>query len=289
MKQSSRKRRLWTLALCVVLSLAFCLTLQYTAVCDLQSRHARIVSPVYIENTLLRLQNIPHLTGDCVFMGSSITERFPITENISVIAVPSSSFTAACILMDRCVQFSEGTTYVLEVNNLFNGNYWDVLHRTEAWDFYALADSKFFSLSARPVNLLVSYIYLNTASSDQQVGEDECFDTPVEQPEVLKEEPPTEEELQEWSEILQRMQKLRAKGGKLCLAYYPTKDLKGFEESYAKAKKLAVYADVPLLNYNKAEWLPKLVFTDHHHQKPRIPETAKFRNTVARDARKCAR
>lgn len=289
MKQSSRKRRLWTLALCVVLSLAFCLTLQYTAVCDLQSRHARIVSPVHIENTLLRLQNIPHLTGDCVFMGSSITERFPITENTSVIAVPSSSFTAACILMDRCVQFPEGTIYVLEVNNLFNGNYWDVLHRTEAWDFYALADSKFFSLSARPVNLLVSYMYLYATSSDQQVGEDECFDTPVEQPVVLQGEPPTEEELQEWSEILQRMQKLRAKGGKLCLAYYPTKDLKGFEKSYAKAKKLAVYADVPLLNYNKAEWLPKLVFTDHNHQKSRVPETAKFRNTVARDARKCAR
>lgn len=289
MKRSSRKRRLWTLALCVVLSLSFFLTLQYTAACDLQSRHARIVSPVYNENTLLRLQNIPHLTGDCVFMGSSITERFPITENTSVIAVPSSSFTAACILMDRCVQFPQGTTYVLEVNNMFKGNYWDVLHRTETWDFYALADNKILSLSARPVNLLVSYMYLYTASSDQQVGEDECFDTPVEQPEVLKEEPPTEEELQEWSEILQWMQKLRAKGGKLCLACYPSRDLKGYEGAYADAKKLAAYADVPILNYNKAEWLPRLVFTDHHHQKPRVPETAKFRNTVARDARKCAR
>lgn len=285
----TRKHRQRVLAVWVVAGLVFCLVLQYLAATDLQRRHARIVSPVLNENTLLRLQNIPRLTGDCVLLGSSITERMPVTDHVSVIAIPGSSFTAGCILMDRHAHFPRETTYILEVNNLFSGNNWDVLRQTEKWDFYRLADNKFLSRAARPVNQIVSYVYLFSADTNAHMAENDCFDTPIEQPEELSAGAPTPEEMEEWSEVLQRMQELRAKGGKLCMVYYPSNDLKGFEESYKKAQKLAAYANVPLLNYNKAEWLPRVVLTDHHHMDHRAPETMRFRNTVVRDARKCAR
>lgn len=286
----TRKHRLRVLAVWVVLGLVFCLGLQYLAATDLQRRHARPVSPIGTETTVMRLLQIPHLSGDCVFMGSSLTERMPITQNVGVIGVPGSSFTAACILLDeQHVSFPAGTTYILEINNMFNGNYEDVIKETRKWKFKQFADSKFFSIAARPVNQILSYLCLFVEGSAQAYDERESFDVPVAQPEELHEEEPTADELAEWHEILEWMQKLRNGGGKLCLVCYPARDLKRYEKSYLRAKKLAAYAGVPVLNYNKPEWLPKLLYTDNRHMKLSAPQTMKFRNTVVRDAKACAR
>lgn len=287
----TRKHRLRVLAVWVVLGLVFCLGLQYLAATDLQRRHARPVSPIGTENTVMRLQQIPHLSGNCVFMGSSITERMPITQNVSVIGVPSSSFTAACILLDeQHVTFPAGTTYILEVNNLFKGNYEDVINETRTWKFKQFADSKFFSIAARPINQILSYMCYYVEGTTYLHDEHECFDVPVTYPEELVEEEPTAEELAKWHDVLEKMKELRNNGGKLCLVHYPTRDrMEYYNKRYTQAKKLAAYAGVPILNYGKPEWLPKLLFTDHSHMKQGAPQTMKFRNTVVRDAKACAR
>lgn len=284
-RKTANSRIIHTAACC-----ALCLAAQGLLYSHLEKSGARLVSPVHNENTLIRMQRLPMAKGEVLLMGSSITERMLPDGDIAVVAVPGSSFTAGCILMEEAnLRFPPGTVYAIEVNNLFSGNNGDILNKTRESQFRITRFSSHFSIAARPVNLLSSTIFSLTSSGKDGRREQACFDAPPIQPEPTGKDSPGERDLAEWSQVIHYLNLLREQGGKLCFVNYPSRDLKGFEDRLDKARRLSNYMDIPILDYNSREWAERLVFTDHHHQKSNAVQTAMFRNTIARDARKYAK
>ena len=250
-----------------------------------------MVSPIYLDITMIRLQNVHKLSGDAVIMGSSMTERLFPSKNTAVIGIPSSSFLAGLQVMKGAVTFPPGTTYIIEINNLFNGVYEPVLKETEKWSFNTFRTSKHFSIAAKPTNLLLSIAY---AVAKPQISSNQDFDIsgePVQHPQDISAAPsPSEKELKEWQNIIAGIEQIQQHHkGKICFAGLPTLAPGDGIESYNKACKLAKYLNLPVLNYNTDYWRNKLEFTDPRHLNSARPSTLRFRDVVARDARSCSK
>lgn len=255
----------------------------------LESRNARLISALFQDITMIRLQNIPKLEGDAIILGSSLTERLMASKQTAVLGVPGSPFTAGLHLLNGVVSFPAGTTYILEINNLFNEINKPLLDDTEKWNFRIFRNSRNFSIAAKPSNLLLSGIYY-IARPELVQNQQIIPDTPVLQPALLETaSAPTAQDLESWKNILAGIGQIRAMGGRICLVMYPTVNPEHYAESYRKACKLAKYTGLPILNYNTEYWRKKLVFTDGSHLKSQDAGTWQFRETIARDAKACAK
>lgn len=256
---------------------------------QLEFMKARLVSPNYLDITMIRLQRIHKLQGDSIIMGSSITERLMSSTQTAVLGVPSSSFTAGLKLMEEVVTFPAGTTYILETNNMFNGIYAPVLNDATDWFFHFTRDSRHFSIAAKPTNLLLSSIYHIISKKGQSSPAGNHY-RPEIRPEDLGSIPsPSPSELEEWREIISGINEIKRMGGKICFVQFPTRNPHEFDSSYKKACKLARHLQIPVLNYNTEEWRQSLVFTDSRHLNSRDPNTGILRETMARDAKACTR
>lgn len=60
-----------------------------------------------------------------------------------------------------------------------------------------------------------------------------------------------------------------------------------FEEQYRRALGLAKLLDIPVLNYQTADYRGQLMFSDTHHMVSLSPVTWRFRRTLLRDALGC--
>ena len=287
---SRKSRNLW-LCICALAVCAACFAVQGLTFHQLESRKARMVSPIFLDITMIRLQNVHKLTGDAVIMGSSMTERLFASQKTAVIGVPSSSFLAGLQVMKGAVNFPPGTTYIVEINNLFNGIYEPVLEETSKWSFRTFRNSKHFSIAAKPSNLLLSIAY---AIAKPQISSDQSFDISdeaIQQPQDISAALlPTENELKEWRDIISGIEQIQqVNKGKICFACLPTLAPGDGLEAYNKACKLAKHLNLPVLNYNTDYWRNKLEFTDQRHLNSARTSTLRFRDIVARDARNCSK
>lgn len=239
---------------------------------------------------MIRLQNVHKLKGNAVIMGSSMTERlFPSLET-AVIGIPSSSFLAGLQVMKGAVTFPPGSTYIIEINNLFNGIYEPVLSETEKWSFKTFRTSRHFSIAAKPANLLLSSVYTAIQPLNYSDASFNVDDEPVQHPHNLSNVPlPTTQELSDWKDIITGIEQIHQNGGKVCFACLPTLAPGDGIEAYDKACKLARHLNLPVLNYNTDYWKNKLAFTDNRHLNSKQISTQRFRDVIARDARICSR
>ena len=283
-----RKTHKWHIATAlIVCSILF--ILQHCVFQALESRGARLVSPIFQDITMIRLQRLHKLQGDAIILGSSITERLMASPETAVLGVPGSSFTAGLKLLSKYSAFPADTTYILEVNNIFSGVNQAVLKDAAAWDFHFFKDSHHFSIAAKPTNLLLSSIYYlkNPEYAQKNIPE---LNTKVLQPVNLEHTNlPTPQELAQWKDVLEGIADIKQRGGRICLVQFPSRDADMFNVSYTNACKLARYLQLPILNYNTEEWRNRLTFTDSHHLDSKQASTSIFRETIARDAKTCAR
>lgn len=282
-------RNIW-LCICALAICAICFAVQGLLFHYLENRKARFVSPIYLDITMIRLQNVNKLNGNAVIMGSSMTERLSPSQETAVIGIPSSSFLAGLQVMKGAVSFPPGTTYIIEINNLFNGVYEPVLKETEKWSFRTFRTSRHFSIAAKPANLLLSAIYaavkpLNYSDAGLNVDDEE-----IQQPQELSTVPlPTAQELSSWQDIISGIEQIHQNGGKICFACLPTLMKEDGIETYDKACRLARHLNLPVLNYNTDYWRNKLEFTDSRHLNSKKLSTQRFRDVIARDARICGK
>lgn len=240
---------------------------------------------------MIRLQNVHKLTGDAIMMGSSMTERLFASQKTAVIGIPSSSFLAGLQVMKGAVTFPPGTSYIIEINNLFNGIYKPVLKETEKWSFKAFRTSKHFSIAAKPSNLLLSIVYAITKPQHSNDQDFDISDEPVQQPQDISAAPfPSENELEEWQDIIAGIEQIQQHNkGKICFVCLPSLVPGDGIEAYNKTCKLAKLLNLPVLNYNTDYWRNKLEFTDQRHLNSSRTSTQRFRDVVARDARSCSK
>ncbi len=279
----TRNRRYYC-ALFALLSCVLFFLLQASIYHFLKEKDARFVSPIGEENTLIRLQAAHKMNSNILFMGSSITERLLPQKNISSIAMSHSSFTCTLKFLKNRKQFPPGTVYILEINNMFQTDYKELLARTEEWDFNYFRDSAHFSFAAKPINLITSSIFyfLEHKNSDTEDTFDIPPALPVPSDNVAE---ITREQLEEWDYLIQGINEIRAKGGRICFVLHPyTSSPKNFLHSYEKSRILAKHLNIPVLNYNVPEWTNRLTFTDPIHLHSRKKSTVMYMNTVARDA-----
>ena len=283
-----RKTHKWHIATAlIVCSILF--ILQHCVFQVLESRGARLVSPIFQDITMIRLQRLHTMQGDAIILGSSITERLMASPKTAVLGVPGSSFTAGLKLLSKDSTFPADTTYILEVNNIFSGVNQAVLKDAAAWDFHFFKDSHHFSIAAKPTNLLLSSIYYlkNPEYALKHIPEP---NSKVLQPVNLEHSDlPTPQELAHWKDVLEGIADIKQRGGRICLVQFPSRDADMFNVSYTNACKLARYLQIPILNYNTDEWRNRLIFTDSHHLDSKQASTGVFRETIARDAKACAR
>lgn len=283
-----RKIYKWHIATALLVC-AILFIIQHCVFLMLDSRGARLVSPIFQDITMIRLQRLHKLQGNAIILGSSITERLMTSPKTAVLGVPGSSFTAGIKLLSKESPLPTETTYILEVNNLFNGINHAVLKDAAAWDFRFFRDSHHFSIAAKPTNLLLSFAYFLKNPEYAQTNIPEP-DSHVLQPVNLEHcDLPTPHELEQWQDVLAAIADIRRQGGRICLVQFPSRDVHKFDTSYANACKLARYLQIPILNYNTEEWRNRLVFTDSHHLDSKQASTGVFRETIARDAKACAR
>lgn len=285
-----RKTHKWHIATAlIVCSILF--ILQHCVFQVLESRGARLVSPIFQDITMIRLQRLHKLQGDAIILGSSITERLMASPETAVLGVPGSSFTAGLKLLAKNTgdSFPADTTYILEVNNLFSGINQAVLNDADAWDFHFFKDSRHFSIAAKPTNLLLSCIYYLKKTEYAQTSIP-LPDTPVLQPTNLEQTSlPTHQELAQWKDVLEGIADIKRQGGRICFVQFPSRDAHMFDTSFVNACKLAKHLQIPVLNYNTEEWRNRLMFTDSHHLDSKQASTGIFRETIARDAKVYAR
>lgn len=267
-----------------LLSCALFFILQACVYNLLKEKEARFVSPIGEENTLIRLQDAHNMNSNILFMGSSITERLLPQKNISSIAMSHSSFTCTLKFLKNRKQFAPGTVYILEINNMFQTDYKELLARTEEWDFNYFRDSAHFSFAAKPMNLIASSIFYFL--EHKQSSTEDTFDVPPALPIPNNDVADiTDKQLKEWDYLIQGIKEIRDKGGRICFVLHPyTGDRKYFMISYEKSRILAKHLNIPVLNYNAPEWINRLTFTDPIHLHSRKESTIMYMNTVARDA-----
>lgn len=277
---------------CVLLSLftcAGCLFLQGHVYTTLRTLNARFVSPIGEENTLIRLQNSHRLTGDVLFMGSSLTERLLSHKKYASIALPGSPFTSSLSLLNDPHQFSPGTVYILETNNMFSKDNESVILRTKKWDFDIFRDSIHFSIAAKPLNLLVTCIFYIT-EHNKNLTDDIMEEVNITPQDLTNTADISVNQLIEWQSIINGINELRARNGKICFVYLPCKNRSSYyEDNYEKACILAKHLNIPVLNYNESKLIDRLHYTDSSHLNSRKKSTIMFMNTVARDAKMHAR
>lgn len=284
----NKNRRKWL----IVSALLMCIllfTIQGGIYHFLESKGSRFVSPTFLDITMIRLQRIHKLQGDAVILGSSITERLMASPRTAVVGVPSSSFLAGLHLINQNRPFPEGTTYIIETNNLFNGIYKPVLDDAAKWDFQLFRNSRHFSMAAKPTNLVLSFIYYCKTAKTSTGMSALAYNQQTQPENVDHAEPPSTQELDEWRDIMAGIEQIKKQGGRICLVQFPTRNPHEFDASHAKARKLAKHFNIPLLDYNTDEWRTRLVFTDARHLNSKVPSTSMFRETIARDAKACAR
>lgn len=269
---------------CSLISFTLFFVLQWGVYHYLLSNETRFVSPVAEENTIIRLQNASQLRGDVLFMGSSLTERLLPQDNLTTLATPGSSFTASLALLKDPNQFKPGTVYVLEVNNMFSGEDPQLLEKTREWGFNNFRDSSHFSMAAKPASLIVSLVY--SFLSKDKGRSYKPFDDIVTTPEDTSTSPSlTGDEIREWAALIQGIEQIKSRGGKICLVYMPLKVMsENYKSSYQKGRKFANYLKLPLLNYQETDVFKYLVYTDSTHLKSSDEATKRFMRTVARDA-----
>ncbi len=283
-----KKRRLY-LVLTAILGCLACLGIQRSLFCWLEYHRGNFVSPLGIEISLIRLQNIQKLKGDTLMMGSSITERFRSNERTAVLGIPGNSFVSGLELMENVVTFPAGTTYILETNNILNAPNELVLVDARKWAFRAFRESPHFSVAAKPSNLILSYLeFFLRPSADYSATNSDAV--PVLHPEPLSQvNDMTAKEQTEWRRVIEGVSKIRQKGGRICMVRLPVSDASRYQASYEAACKIAKFAQIPVLNYNTPYWRNSLYFTDGTHLSSRARSTSAFRDVIVRDAKKCAR
>lgn len=279
-----RRKRRYICALITFIVCVLCFILQGSLYQWLSSKHARFVSPIAEENTVIRLQSAHKLDAPILFIGSSLTERLLSRRNMASIAMPGSPFTCTLKFLKNRKQFNPGTIYILEINNMFANDNKDLLNKTEEWDFLYFRDSSHFSLAAKPVNLIVSVLFY--ALEHGKNDTDDLFDTEPSAPVNLAiEKDITKQQLKEWDHLLKGIQEIRARGGRICFVNHPCKQTpETYKSSYIKGRLLAKHLNIPVLNYNHPNWIKKLDYTDSTHLRSRSKSTVMYMNTVARDA-----
>lgn len=281
MKKNQKRRSLCILA--ALLTCVVCFIGQWACYHCLRQLNARFVSPVGEENTLIRLQSVRTVEAPVIFMGSSLTERLLSGKSCASIAIPGSSFVHVNEYMKPRYRYSEGTVYVLEVNNMFNNRNNSLMARLNRWDFDFFCTSSHFSFAAKPINLLTSTIfYVMDRGAYRTSG---CFDSAA--PLVCMEEVPdiTDGQKKEWALLIAGVAEIRARGGRVCFVCHPSKITgEHYRRAFEQACILAKYSGVPVLNYNSSEWVERLEFSDATHLISRKKSTIMYRNTVARDA-----
>lgn len=286
MKKKARRK---TLVVVTLVSLLLCLCLQCVWYYSLEAAGARFVSPIYGENTLIRIQRLSKLKGniDTVFMGSSITERLLSRGRCATVAVSHSPYMTGIQQMKGNVTFAPGTVYVLETTNMMHPSTNEITARMEQTDFKLFKTSPIFSIAAKPTNLLVSsFLY---ASDLRKQMEESPFDTPVSKPLGLEDTADlTPEEVSRYKDYIDGISELRRMGGKCVFLHHPrTIDNSDFDRNEMIACKIAKYMGIPVLNFNTPYWNEKLHFSDGFHLVSQDPLTVRFMNTVARDAHAC--
>lgn len=286
MKKKARRKKL---VVVTVVSLLCFLCLQCAWYYALEAAGARFVSPIYGENTLIRIQRLSKLKGniDTVFMGSSITERLLSRGRCATVAVSHSPYMTAIQQMKGNVTFAPGTVYVLETTNMMHPSANEITARMAQTDFKLFRTNPIFSIAAKPTNLLVSSLFY--ASTFRKQPEETPFDTPVAQPVDLEDvESLTPEEIVLYKEYIDGIAELRSMGGKCVFMNHPrTIQRSDFDRNQEIACKIAKHVGIPVLNYNTPYWNEKLHFSDGFHLVSRDPLTIRFMNTVARDAHAC--
>ncbi len=284
-----RKKRRVRLIICTLLSLLLCFFVQRSAFNYLEGKKTPFVSPDFLEITMIRLQNVYKLKGRVVILGSSLTERLRSSDEVSVVGVPGSCFLAGLRLLDETAQIPTDATYVLEINNMFNGIYDPVLKDAQQWRFRIFRDSPHFSLGAKPTNLILSYIYYLRMANLLYLTND-CGNGPRHFPvDLTNVGALTDLEKKKWHDLMCGIESIRDRGGRVCMVRYPSRNPNLYAQSYEYACKLARYMDVPILDYNTEYWRNFLDMPDGAHLNSRATSTFLFRNVIARDATHCSR
>ncbi len=159
-----------------------------------------------------------------------------------------------------------------------------ILNRTSQWDFDLFRDSSHFSIAAKPINIFISSIFHFVAYKKNEA--DSIYNIDVEMPVNLDNVPDiTSAQIQKWQHLIDGVNELRVRGGRICFVYFPhVNPNSSFESGFKSACILAKYLDIPVLNYNEQHWKERLDFTDSVHLNSRSKSTRMFKNTVARDA-----
>lgn len=287
MMKDKKRRRIYCIVFTFI-SLVACFIFQGSVHCWLQNKGARFVSPINEENSIIRLQNVHSLDAPVLFIGSSLTERLLPRKNVASVAMSHSSFVYVEEFMDTCYSYKPGTVYVLEVNNLFNGRNEELTARTKQWDFSYFRGNHCFSFSAKPVNLVTSAVFYlkehNKHETDQSYddGADALVDM-TNVPDI------TPQQIQDWAHIIDGVQRLKNRGGRICFANHPCKVTpKFYADAFVNACILAKHLNIPVLNYNTSGWVQRFDFSDPTHLVTRNRKTVMYMNTVARAASEIA-
>lgn len=290
MSKISRKVRRIRLVACCLLGCMACLGVQRFVFNYLTAHSVNFVSPIHLEITMIRLQNIHKLKGDAIMMGSSLTERLRSGDKTAVLGIPGNSFVAGLDLMKDVVEFAPGTTYILEINNILNHENELISEDVKKWHFRAFRGSPHLSIAAKPSNLLLSCInwWINSGiPPSSPIDENAWVSTPENLSAVGE---LTEDELKKWGRVMDGMRRIWRAGGRICLVRLPeARETNRYQSTYEGACKLAKYMNVPVINYNTDDWRARLQFTDSIHLNSRAASTATFREIIARDAKRCAR
>ncbi len=279
----------WSIIVWVIASCLFCFLIQACLWEYLVAHRARFVSVNSYTITLSRLQNSSMLKGDTVILGSSITERLMSSDDVAVIGVPGSCFLAGKQLVNY-ENFAPGTVFVLEANNFFSAISEDVMADTRKLGRRLFRGNRHFSIAAMPSSLLLSAIYYATGSYSHLLADKEVLDeSPLKPVNVESSAPLTAEERTHCAAQIEGIHDLRARGYRVCMAFIPGRVRGNHAELMPKLMSFAHDMNVPLLDYTDCAYVPELIFTDSVHLDSKQLSTTRFRNTIARDAKACAR
>ncbi len=279
----------WAVLASIVASCGLCFVVQSALWDFLVSRKARLLSANTYTITLSRLQNASLLAGNTVMLGSSITERLMPSDDVVVIGVPGSSFLAGMQLVPY-ENVAEGAVFVLEANNLFNSVNEDVMAETSKPGFRLFRGSRHFSIAAMPSSLILSWMYYMSGSYARTLNDRGLLSGEALLPsDVSSARAWSESEQKEYAALCEGVRELRARGYRVCLFYSPERQPHSHDAKLPRLMSFAREMDVPLLDYTRASFVSELILTDDKHLDSKALSTTRFRNTVVRDARNCAR